>query len=100
MSSIPPNWIAPAVQSPAAQARAVEQRERDNADESRRSAAFDSRLREVIQDVEGGGEVDPEAEGAGSQGRSFQRGDEPPAGEDDAARRGQSDEPGGLDIRA
>ena len=70
MAGIPPNWLGSAIGAQQAQARALEERARESADESRRAQGTQG-SGELIQGVEDTAEVDADAQGSGSQGRAF-----------------------------
>ncbi len=105
MSSIPPNWLGSIIQSQGAQARAAEKSARESADQARATdrGSFSENLNDIIENVAGSGDVDPDAEGTGSQGRAFSSGDgENPDADDGPSNDAGDARPGagGLDVSA
>ena len=103
MSSIPPAGHASLIQTHGAQNRAEETRRKQSTDEARRSSkdAFADRLQEVIENSDKDSEVYADAEGAGSQGKTFSE-DRAPEDEHKADDQPAPDGPAGsaLDIEA
>ena len=96
MSAIPPNWLASGIQSAGAQQRAAEAREKDAAQARAAGAAFKHELVDVVENSERDGQVDSDAEGAGSQGKAFSQQPDEQAPQD----MPQSSGGPGLDIQA
>jgi hypothetical protein len=98
VSAIPPTWLGSIVQGHAAQTRALEQQDRESAEQARRSGSdsFTRGVQDVIHDVEGAEPSDPDASGAGGQGRAFLS-DVP---EEQADQPRQETPQGRLDIQA
>lgn len=98
MSAIPPNWLASGIQAQGAQRRAVEDRDRDAAAQSRAAAgdAFSRDLIDGVQNSDRDSQADTDAEGAGSQGKAFSERETEPAGAENTA---EPQSPG-LDIEA
>lgn len=72
MSSIPPNWLASGIQAQSAQQKTAETRdkERANAAQQITESRFANHIQEIVEGTERDGDVNPDAEGGGSQGRT------------------------------
>ena len=98
MSAIPPNWLASGIQAQGAQKRAVDERDKDAAQQARTTggAAFARELIDVVETSDRDSQADPDAEGAGSQGKAY-------SDPDESKKEPQEDTnppAGGLDIQA
>lgn len=101
MSSIPPNWLASGIQAQSAQQKTAETRDKDRAAAAQHvtESRFATHMQDVIEGAERDGDVNPDAEGSGSQGRA----DAGPPPDDTELPTDTPDDakPGGsLDLRA
>lgn len=100
MSAIPPGWLASGIQSTDAQSRAVNARDREAADPAAKTNSFTRQLDGAIETGDRDSQVDAEAQGGGSKGRSFSSDSEDggaPPKRDDAA---DADAGSTLDLQA
>lgn len=101
MSTIPPNWMASVLGAHEAQKQSEQKKTREASDQAERAGTekFAESLKNVIEEADRDSEVYEDAEGLGSQGRSFSE-----EAEEDAEH--PEDEPetdesaGGLDVQA
>lgn len=98
MSSIPPNWLASGIQAQGSQQKTAEARDKDRSAAAQRisESRFATHIQEVIEGADRDGDVNPDAEGAGSQGRAPDDSDAPDSRAEPPAPAGD----GGLDIQA
>ena len=97
MSTIPPNWLGGIIQTQGAQARAVGERDRNQAAQAERANdAFADKLQEVIENAGRDSQVYSDAEGSGGQGKPSET---PPENETPPDEDGGANQ-GGLDIQA
>lgn len=101
MSSIPPNWLASGIQAQSAQQKTAETRDKDRAAAAQHitESRFATHMQDVIEGAERDGDVNPDAEGAGSQGRADA--ETPPDESETPANSPSEAAPGGgLDLQA
>lgn len=101
MATIPPNWMSSIFGAQGAQHQGSAKKAKDAADQSQASerGSFSERLQNVIENSDRDGQVYEDAEGLGSQGRSFEESEEEP--EQQEQDEAQNDEDaGGLDLQA
>lgn len=73
MSAIPPNWLASVIQAQGAQQRAAQTQSTQAADQARRVSndSVTSKSQATIENEDRDSQVFADAEGQGSQGRSY-----------------------------
>ncbi len=96
MSAIPPNSLASIIQSQGALDRVAGAKRQERTAEAERSNSFSENLLDVIENKERDSQVYSDAEGAGSQGRPFEAGQEENKEEAEETVKPES----GLDIQA
>ena len=99
MSSIPPTWLASIIQTQGSQARSTEAHSKERAGAPERGGdKFSSELGEVIENDDRDSEVYSDAEGSGSEGKTYSEADEDEAAEIDPSNE-QVGQDGHLDIQ-
>jgi hypothetical protein len=81
MSAVPPNYVGPILQSGLTQREVSRVRDNDRAQAdyaARRQSSASDEHDTTINTDDGDTQVDPDAEGTGSQGRAFTQGEEQP----------------------
>ncbi len=100
MSSIPTGLGSSIVGGTSAANRQAEAKNKESADQAKATdnASFADRLQNVIDTADGDKQVNPDGEGAGSQGRPFS--ESPEEQQPDEATEEPPESEGGLDIQA
>ena len=103
MSSVPPNLVGPILQSNLAQRQVsnVHNNERSQQTEAqRKQAAAINEKDTTVETTDGDTQVDPDAEGQGSQGRAFSQPEEAEEAESSASASPDGDQGQHIDFQA